>query len=280
MNDMWSRSGNGMDGSAGAAGGAAALAAAEEPKTLDLRKYLFLGVKWWWIIALCFFAAIVLSLAMILKQEPQFRASAKMQLKRPSGIPSNLQVKDYDTIWGDYARTEMNIIQGKAVKNLAKAKMEAAGGSAAGLSLGVGRVRETAILTIDVTGKEPKACADYANAVADAYVEYKAASRSGLNKDTVTTLSQQATALSEQITEMDDRLMAYRRDNGLVALEELGNPPAETLARLKRQAMEYRIERQLLEAQQPMLEEASDEVVLAALEYGTAPTGLGRSGAW
>jgi capsular exopolysaccharide synthesis family protein len=270
-----------MGGDADLGGGAAAVeaVAADEPKIIDFRKYLFLGMKWWWIIALGFFTGIVLSLAMIVKQEPQFRATAKIQLTRPTGIPANLQMREYEAILGDYTRTEMNIIQGRKVKDLASEKMKAAGyeNGAAGLSLGVGRVWETSILTIDVTGAEPKACADYANAVADAYIEYRNSSRSGRTQDTVTTLSQQATALSGQITEMEDKLVAYRRDNGLVALEELGNPPAETLARLTRQAMDYRIERMLLEAQQPLLEQASDEVVLAALEYGgLQPAVMGR----
>lgn len=277
MKDMWSRTGTMAEGDGGAA--AVAAAGADEPKIIDFRKYLFLGMKWWWIIALGFFSGIVLSLVMIVKQEPQFLSTAKIQLTRPTGIPSNLQVRDYEAILGDYTRTEMNIIQGRKVKELAVEKMKAEGyeDGADGLSLGVGRLWETSILTIDVTGAEPKACADYANAVADAYIEYKNSSRSGQTRDTVTTLSQQATALSGQISDLEDKLMAYRRENGLVALEELGNPPAETLARLTRQAMDYRIERMLLEAQQPLLEEASDEVVLAALEYGgLQPAAIGR----
>ena len=254
MKDMWSRTGTMAEGDGGAA--AVAAAGADEPKIIDFRKYLFLGMKWWWIIALGFFSGIVLSLVMIVKQEPQFLSTAKIQLTRPTGIPSNLQVRDYEAILGDYTRTEMNIIQGRKVKELAVEKMKAEGyeDGADGLSLGVGRLWETSILTIDVTGAEPKACADYANAVADAYIEYKNSSRSGQTRDTVTTLSQQATALSGQISDLEDKLMAYRRENGLVALEELGNPPAETLARLTRQAMDYRIERMLLEAQQPLLE--------------------------
>jgi len=255
----------------GAADGAGAPAAVvDEPKIIDFRKYLFLGVKWWWIIALCFFAAIVLSLVMIVKQTPQFRATAKVQLTRPTGLPSNLQLKDYESILGDYARTEMNIIQGRQIKRLAEERMKADGyeAGAAGLSFSVDRVWETAILTFNASGSEPKACADYANAMADAYVEYKASSRTDRTQDTVTTLSQQATALSAQITDLEGKLVAYRRENGLIALEELGNPPAEVLARLTRQAMDYRIDRMILEAQQPLLEQASDEVVLAALEYG------------
>ena len=241
MKDMWDVQGAATAARAGAAG----TPPADEPKPLDFRKYLFLVTKWWWVIALCFFVAIVLSLGIIVKQGPRFRATAKLQLKRPTGIPNNLQVRDYEGIWGDYARTEMNIIQGKPVVKLAKQHLEEAGldGTTKGLSLSVGRIRETAILTIDVEGAEPKACADYANAIADAYLEYKAQSRGEMNRDTVTTLSQQATALSQQIADLEKQLVEFRRDNGLVAIEELGNPPAETLARLTRQAMDYRIQR-------------------------------------
>ena len=62
--------------------------------------------------------------------------------------------------------------------------------------------------------------------------------------------------------------MAFVRENSVVGISERGNVAARLLAQLSEQAPRYRTERMLLEAQQPLLAQASDEVVLATLEYG------------
>jgi capsular exopolysaccharide synthesis family protein len=241
----------------------------------DLRRYAFLMAKRWWILTLCFFAAVLMSLVMILKQEPKYQATAKIQLTRPVGLPSNLQSREQDSILGDYATTERNIILSEPVKSRAKELlgMTDEEWGKQDFSLSVDRLWETAILQISAAGREPKGVADYANAVVDAYVEYKLRMKGEQSQDTVTSLSQQATALSDQISEMEATLAEYRRTSGLVALEEMGNPAAAALGALSRQSMEFRVQRMLLEAQQPMLAQASDEVVLAALEYGAGTPG-------
>lgn len=243
----------------------------EEPKGFEFRRYLFVIARRWWLLLACFFAALLVSLVMIIRQEPRYEASVKIQLTRPRDLPSNLQQRDIDAIVGDYVLTERNVIlNSEELRTMAKERLglseEVFNQQQFGVS--VDKMWDTAILVVRVSGLEPTPCADYANSLADAYVAYKASMRSDRSKDTVATLSEQAQTLSDQISAMEDKLMQFRRDNGLAAMEELGNPSAEALAKLSRKAMGYRIERMLLEEQQPMLANASDEVVLAALEYG------------
>ena len=262
----------GMDTGAGRPGGGGGIG--------ELRRYFFLMVKRWWVLTLCFFAAILISLVMIVRQEPKYQATAKIQLTRPVGLPSNLQARDTDIIVGDYVQTERNIILSEPVKTRAKEILGMSGEEwgRQDFSLRVDRTRDTAILQITASGREPKGAADYANAVVDAYVEHKLETKGAQSQDTVTSLTQQATALSEQISEMEKTLAEYRRTSGLVGLGETGNPAAAALGELSRKSMEYRVQRMLLEAQQPMLAQASDEVVLAALEYG-AGTGTAAGAA-
>ena len=243
----------------------------EEPKGFEFRRYLFVIARRWWLLLACFFAAVMVSLVMIIQQEPMYEASVKIQLTRPRDLPSNLQQRDIDAIVGDYVLTERNVIlNSEELRTMAKERLglsEEVFGQQ-GFEVGVDKMWDTAILVVRVRGKEPQPCADYANSLADAYVAYKSSLRTDRSKDTVATLSEQAQTLSDQISAMEDKLMQFRRENGLAAMEELGNPSAEALAKLSRTAMGYRIERMLLEEQQPMLANASDEVVLAALEYG------------
>jgi len=84
-------------------------------------------------------------------------------------------------------------------------------------------------------------------------------------------LSQQANRLAEEIARMEGDVLAFVRENSVIGIQERGNIAASLLAKLSKQAAEFRTERMLLEAQQPLLAQASDEVVLATLEYGIPP---------
>jgi capsular exopolysaccharide synthesis family protein len=238
-------------------------------KGLDLRKYFYIIAKRLWLLLLCFMTAIVIMLVMMARQVPEYQATAKLHLTKSVGLPANLQQRDMETILGDYAQTQRNIIIGRAVIERARARLDLTpdefGKRYRGLS--VQPIWQTAIMNISVTGLEPAFCADYANAIADAYVEYKTEEQSGSSQNTVVVLSQQANRLAEEIARLEGDVLAFVRENSVVGIQERGNVAANLLAQLSKQAAEYRTQRMLLEAQQPLLAQASDEVVLAILEY-------------
>jgi polysaccharide biosynthesis transport protein len=245
-------------------------ARAPSEKGLDLRKYFYVIAKRLWLLLLCFMTAIVVMLVMMARQVPEYRATAKIQLTRSVGLPANLQQRDMETILGDYAQTQRNIILSREVLELSRSKLDLTpqefSGKYRGLS--VNPIWETAILSIKVTGLEPQFCADYANAIADSYVEYKSKERSGSSQNTVENLSRQTAELAEKIADTEGELLAFVRENSVVGIRERGNVAATLLAQLSKQSAEYRTQRMLLEAQQPLLAQAPDEVVLALMEYG------------
>jgi capsular exopolysaccharide synthesis family protein len=246
---------------------------ASDAKGLDLRKYFYIIAKRLWLLLLCFMTAIVIMLVMMARQVPEYKATAKLHLTRSVGLPSNLQQQDVATILGDYAQTQRSIILSRDVLDRARARLgltpQEFGARHRGLS--VQPIWQTAIMNISVTGLEPAFCADYANAIAEAYVEFKAEELSGSSQNTVVVLSQQANRLAEEIARMEGDVLAFVRENSVIGIQERGNIAASLLAKLSKQAAEFRTERMLLEAQQPLLAQASDEVVLATLEYGIPP---------
>jgi polysaccharide biosynthesis transport protein len=241
-----------------------------ETKGLDVRKYFYIIAKRLWLLLLCFMTSIVIMLVMMARQIPEYQATAKIQLIRSVGLPANLQPRDMETIMGDYAQTQRSIILSREVLQKARERMGISGQEFGEKyrDLQVNPVWMTAILAISVTGLDPAFCADYANAIADSYVEYKSEERSGSSQNTVVNLSQQATRLLEEIARLEDELLTFVRENSVVGIRERGNVAANLLAQLSKQSAEYRTQRMLLEAQQPLLAQASDEVVLATLEYG------------
>ena len=238
-------------------------------KGWDIRKYFYIVAKRLWLLLLCFMTSIVVMLIMMARQVPEYQATAKIQLTKSVGLPANLQKSDLETILGDYALTQRNVILSRGVLQRAKDKLglPPQDFSTKFKDLKVDPMWETAILTISVFGLEPAFCADYANAIADAFVEYKAEERSGSSQNTVANLSRQAGDLAEKISQMESELLAFVRENSVVGIEQRGNVAANLLAKLSEQSAEYRTQRMLLESQQPLLAQAPDEVVLATLEY-------------
>ncbi|MDR0994381.1 MAG: polysaccharide biosynthesis tyrosine autokinase [Verrucomicrobiota bacterium] len=250
----------------------AASAPAGNAGGMDIRRYIYMIARRLWLLLICFFASIVIMLVMMMRQEPQFQAVAKLQLTRSVGLPANLQQRDMETIVGDYAQTQRTIILSTNVILKARNKLglTAQEFDSKASSLTVQPGWQTAILSITVTSLDPVFCADYANAIAEAYVEYKREERSGSSQDTAQNLSNQAKDLAVRIEGMENDLLAFVRENSVVGIQERGNVAASLLARLSSQSAEFRTQRMLLEAQQPLLAQASDEVVLATLEYGLA----------
>lgn len=249
---------------------------ADVPK-FEFRKYFYMVVRRLWLLVLCFFVSVSVMLVMMMRQQPEYTATTKVQLVRSLlALPQNLRQADMDAILGDYAQTQRAVILSTNVIQRAKDKLDLTpqefGDKGASLSVDPGW--QTAILNISVTSLDPHFCADYANAIADAYVEYKRAERSGSSQDTAQNLSDQARNLASQIESMEDELLAFVRENSVLGIKERGNQAAALFAQLSSQSAEYHTQRRLLETQQPLLSAASPEIVLATLDYGLSAQSL------
>jgi capsular exopolysaccharide synthesis family protein len=245
-------------------------AAVDMAKTFDFRRYVYLIARRLWILLVCFAGAVGIMLFNMARQEPTFQAEARIQLTQPGGIPANLLPKEKESVLGDYLYTQRQLILSRPVITLAKEKLGLSpaefGQRYSGLD--VQPLWQTAILYIRVSGTEPQFCADYANAVADAFVEYKSSERADSSQGTIVNLSQQADRLSSELTKMENDVLAFVRDNSVVGIEERGNVAAELLGNLSKQSAEFKTQRMLLEAQQPLLAQASDDAILTTLGYG------------
>lgn len=248
----------------------------EAPK-LEFRKYFYMIVRRLWLLVLCFFVSVSVMLVMMMRQQPEYTATTKVQLIRSLlALPQNLRQADMEAILGDYAQTQRAVILSTNVIDLAKSRLNLTPQEfgAKGASIDVNPGWQTAILNISVTSLDPHFCADYANAIADAYVEYKRAERSGSSQDTAQNLSDQARNLAAQIETMEDELLAFVRENSVLGIKERGNQAAALFAQLSSQSAEYHTQRRLLETQQPLLSSASPEIVLATLDYGLSAQSL------
>lgn len=251
---------------------------------VDLKQYFHIVVKRIWLVALCFVISLAVTVVNLVRQVPVYSSTATLLLSTGLPLPENVKQKELIVI-GDVMDTQTRLVQSSLI--VAKAR-ELVGRPAEEIAqklvrISVFPIGKTAILAIRVEALEPQFAADFANAMASAYLEFKADERMETSQSTVISLTQQANRLREELKRAEDRLIQYKKENSVVAVQERGNVAANTLGTLAIRAAAYRTERMILQAQQPLLAQASDDIILQTLasplgQLGVAPTPIAMMG--
>ncbi len=242
---------------------------------VDLKQYFHVIVKRIWLVALCFVISLTVMVVLLVRQVPEYQATTTLLLSRGLQLPVNLRQNEMELL-GDYIATQQRIMQSSLVVSRAKDRLNRPA-EEIGAKLGniaVYPIGKTAFLAITVGGLDPVFCADFANALAEEYLDFKAEERMDNSQATVISLTQQANRLHEELKKADDRALAFVKENSVVAIHERGNIAANILSGLANEAAGFRTQRMLREAQQPLLAKASDEAVLTALTPAAVATSV------
>ena len=233
---------------------------------VDIKQYFHIVVKRIWLVALCFVISITITVVNLSRQIPIYRSSATLLLSRGLPIPDRVRQRELEMM-GDVIKTDAKIIQSSAILSLARERVNRPAEEIASklVRITVWPQPDTALIYITVEATEAQFAANFANAIGEAYLEFKAEQRMETSQSTVISLTQQANRLREDLKRAEDRLVLYKKENTVAAISERGNIAEQTLASLFVRSANYRTERMILQAQQPMLAQASDEIVLQTL---------------
>ncbi len=233
---------------------------------IDLKQYVHIIVRRIWLVALCFVLALTVMVVRLVREVPTHRCRATILLREGLPMQSNLRQVENRPL-GDYIRTQQLIIQSGLIRGRARERINRPADEVNSkiVNISVNPVGETAFMTIDVESLDAVIGAEMANALADEYLDFKTEERMDTSQSTVINLTQQANRLHEELKKAEERALAYARENNLVAIQDRGNIAAKHLAELASRAAQFKTERMFLEAQQPLLAQAADEVVLATL---------------
>ncbi len=251
---------------------------------VDFKQYFHIIVKRIWLVALCFVIALSVMVVILVRQVPYYSSTATILLSRGLQLPVKTRQQEETDILGDYIATQKRIIESRLILSRAKERLNLPADEINAKLMGysVYPIYQTAFLSINCVARDPVFCADFANALAEEYLDFKAEERMDTSQATVISLTQQANRLHEELKRAEEQLLNFTKENNVVGMEELGNIAAASMGALASEAARYRTERMLMEAQQPLLSQASDDVVLATLAsplpsyYGMGAMGLGR----
>ncbi len=243
---------------------------------IDVKQYFHIIVKRIWLVALCFVIALGVMVVMLLKEVPTYQATTNLLMTRGIRLPVQQREVDYER-GADFFQTQVRLINSGLVMGRARERLGRPTSEIRELlvSVRVSPIVRTSMLQISVTSYDPVFSAEFANAIAEEYLEFKAEERMTTAQSTVISLTQQANRIRDELQRAEARVTAYERENRLVAIAQRGNIAADNLAGLSAQAAGFRTQKLLLEAQQPLMAESSDEVILSMLSAHMSPMASG-----
>ncbi len=232
---------------------------------VDLKQYFHIVVKRIWLVALCFVISLSVTVVNLVKQVPVYRSTGTLVLSRGLALP--VKERELENVIGDVIDTQMRVLQSGLIIGRARERLNRPAAEIAQklVKVSVYPLGRAAILGVAIDALDPQFAAEFANAMIDAFIDYKSEERMETSQATVISLTQQANRLRDELKKSEDRVLAFKRENSVVAISERGNVAAGMLANLSGRAAQHRADRMILQAQQPLLSEASDEVVLQTL---------------
>ncbi|MBU1694387.1 MAG: polysaccharide biosynthesis tyrosine autokinase [Verrucomicrobia bacterium] len=244
--------------------------AARQFDIFDIKQYFHIVLKRIWLVALCFFISVGVTMVFALQEEPVFRARATLLLSWGLPIPAALRQEEIQ-LRGEYLATQQLILQSGMMVSRAKERIARSGGKAGSYNdLRVYQVLATSFIALESDGPDPVYAAEFINALAEEYLDFKAEERMDTSQATVISLTQQANRILEELKKAEGRMVAFEKDNSVVALQDRGNVAASFLADLAHRSAGYRTERMLLETQRPLLTGVSDDIILNMLAWPSA----------
>jgi len=246
---------------------------------VKIKQYLHIIIRRIWIVALCFTVAMILSVLKVSKQEAVYSSSTSMLLSRGTQLPGQQysagQEQDF---FGDFIDTQVRIINSRAVVGRAKEMLNFPQQEIGRLlrTISASPIGRSSLILISVQSLDPQFSADFANAIASAYVEFKAEERVTGTQTAAVNLTQQANKIREELKKAEEALILFKRENDYVAFLKEGNIAGKIISDVAQRAAAFKLERMILEMQRPLLSDASDDVILTALGSRYVPVASER----
>jgi len=234
----------------------------------DFKQYFHIIVKRIWLVTLCFIVAVAVAVVMLIRQQPFYRSTAHLQVSRATSIPGFESAATSSMMRGsDYWEIQRSIILSPTLQQRAVERMGIPGAELRALikRVTVSPAPRTARIQVSVESLQSVVGSQFANMLAEEYIEYKTEQRLDDSQNNVINLTQQANRLRDELARSEQEIQAYRQANNMVAVEGQSSVSKNHLTRLNGMAADMRTQRLLLQAQQPYLADASDDLILRAL---------------
>jgi capsular exopolysaccharide synthesis family protein len=194
------------------------------PEEIHLSEYWAILVKRRRLIVLVVVLALLIGAAKTMITPPTYAASAILNIEREKGSPADISSQPY--IYDTDLATQIRLITSRDIAERAARKL---GRPHLPASVAANPVRGTNLVEISAVGGDGKLCADAANAVAEAYIDWKLEAKFDILGQATQFLSRQIDELKVEIQRKETQLQAYGRSKDIVSAEPGSNVAMQNL---------------------------------------------------
>jgi capsular exopolysaccharide synthesis family protein len=156
-----------------------------------------------------------------------------------------------------YYGTQIELLRSETMQELALARLKSSGTNSIPLGddnrppkvkLQITQAPKSSVFAIEAFCSNPEYTRAFLDAVTVEYIEYRKNIRKLVSGGTLSSISDQAVKLEQELKEDQDTLTAFGRTNNLAILQEEGTVAADYLTRLKTQVSDLKLEAKLLDS--------------------------------
>ena len=214
-------------------------------KEVSYKDYLIIIKRRLWVILACFVVSTVRATIQTYKKVPLYQATAKVIIE-----PMQQQFLPTQPIYApppffdrDYIQSQLNVINSSILAKKAVERLVASGDKSfegmdspelaflGGVSVGI--IPGTQLITITYTHTDPIKAAQYANALANAYIQQDLEKRNEANRYATGWLEDQAAELQKKLQKSEAALREYVEKNEILSVQDIESRTQGFLESLK-----------------------------------------------
>lgn len=237
--------------------------AAFSESSFNLRHYWHIVLERRWLVISTFLSIMLLTVIYLFKATKIYEASVRIQIDREAANP--LQVRDIFTMESreqDYLQTQYKNLQSRTLLELVLKELkldkdpryakERDPVEALARDISVDPIRLSRLVDVRVEHSDPEKAMLIANTLANKFIDRNMDQRVESTFDAVTWLQTEVASAERKVTEAEEALYQYRRENGEVSLEEGENIVRQSL--LQAQSELGRVRSESVQAQRALAE--------------------------
>lgn len=211
-----------------------------------LYRYRALFRKYWWVVLFTTCAGLTYSAWKVANQQVVYVSQALMMV---SGKVNLQEGAVFAEETGTFMNTQREMMQDETLRQRAESKVRAMFPDIpiTGATLAVAQRPGTSIFNLTATGSDERYPQKFLNAVMEEYIATRREFRSQKTEDVGVSIEDAITRVQGELRKMQDKLIAFQRQNNIGFLEQEGNSAGAYLSKLNTQLAELKREAQLLE---------------------------------
>jgi polysaccharide biosynthesis transport protein len=210
-----------------------------------LHRYRALVKRRWYVPILAVSIGLCIEAYQYTRIAPQYVSSGKLMISPRVNLPQSSMINEE---FSNFFGTQIKLMQSNEVLERARARVQALKPDLppCGVAFNAYQEPRTSIFVVQGTGSEPVYTQAYIQACMEEYINRRKETRTETSQTALTAITEQLVKTDKEISQIEDDMLNFQKQNNVILLEEQGSKNASYLVTLNNQLSTLNTEYQLL----------------------------------